>query len=151
MVNLWSWGSSLIEFHIFEKAFPQARPRFNRQTRAVYSPLENQKPVRRALSQYHLETIDEHFCLTAHFFFKDHKDFKAKDTDNLVKALADSLQAQKVISNDNLMVMCLATKNMCKEDWIWLELRKAEQLNINLEDINKMQLKLHITHHHRTH
>ena len=142
MVNLWEPGDLLFELHIFEKGFPQARPRINKHTRTIFSPLENQRPVRRALSQYHLGTIEESFCLTAHFFFKDHTDFGKTDSDNLLKALADSLQATKVISNDNLMVMCTASKNMCREDWIWLEIRKANQLNIDLGDINKRQWRL---------
>src|SRR5210317_1726521 len=137
MVAIFTGGDVLLETHIFEKAFPQERPRINRHTRSIYSPVEKQGPVRRQLDLYDSEPIAESFFLTAHFFYKDLKDFKKNDVDNLIKALADSLQAVGVITNDNLMVGCHGTKNMCGEDWIWLELRKAKQLSISLEAISR--------------
>jgi Holliday junction resolvase RusA-like endonuclease len=133
-------GEQILETHIFEKAYPQDRPRINRHTGSIYSPLQRQGKVRAHFNDYCGEIVDIPFFLTAHFFFKEQRYYDSVDCDNLVKALADTLQAMDVISNDNLMVGHVGTKNPCGEDWIWLELRKAVQQNINLGDISRTPL-----------
>ena len=111
MINLWQKGPQILETHIFEKAYPQERPRINKNTGSIYSPLDKQNKVRSHFSEYCGDLVDFPFFLTAHFFFCEQSYYDRVDTDNLVKALADTLQAMNVISNDNLMVAHLGSKN----------------------------------------
>lgn len=135
---MWAMGEVVCESHIFEKAYPQERPRFNKRTGAIYTPHTKHSPIREHFKDYCKEPLDLQFFLIAHFFFKEHKHFVTCDTDNLVKALADTLQIMNVISNDNLMVGHLGTKNLCEEDFVWMQIRLATPQSISYEDISKM-------------
>ena len=138
MIELWTKGEAITELMVFEKGEALKRPRLNKHSGSVYSPTSNQNAVREALSSSNVAMIECPFWLTAHFFHSDNAYFLKTDVDNMLKALADNLQFTKIVKNDNQMMGVTATKNLANEDWIWLELAKADQINISLEDIKKM-------------
>jgi Holliday junction resolvase RusA-like endonuclease len=66
--------------------------------------------------------IDFPFWLVANLFYAQEEYNKKNsitsfDLDNCVKAIADNLQATKIIKDDRLMMGCTATKQLSVEDY----------------------------------
>ena len=131
----WVDGAGLLDFVIFERASPLPRPRINKHTGSIYQPIDSQNKVRKALLEIEQEPIDVPFILEADFYFEKKEYFLKVDVDNLLKALADNLQAMKIITNDRLMMGSRVTKNLY-EDFICLRLIRAEKELIPLDLIS---------------
>ena len=109
---------------IFIRVCPLARPRFRPGSSKPYQPMTRQAPLRKRLAElYNGQTYDREFFLNCHFTFDEGN---PGDIDNLLKSVLDGLQAAKIISNDRLCVGIMSTMNMGSENFVVIELERAE-------------------------
>ena len=100
----------IINIVCFCRVKPLGRPRINKHTGSIYTPMDAQAELLQELANWKIDTIEGPIIVDIKIFFEPRtkkdieNDYICKpafgDTDNLTKAIYDGLQHRKIIKDD---------------------------------------------------